>query len=367
MVRRNARSGWNNNNNNNNDNNNNSKKVSLLPKKKRDVFLSHQRPPQSILSLVLSLLKPSRVLQAARGIDDMMQTHKRRQVSCDVSVHRTSVFCSGRYIKNQRGLSQTPWILNGKVMGDGSVEEFIAPHICGTMRGDSYSFISSGREDIDVRMLGNGRPFAVEIKNPKKFLSLAPTISDQGDCQLAQRQRQRALLNAKVEASINANAANDGKVQVRGLQFFCSTEELNIIKAAGEGKQKCYRALIWSSCKFTMHDYKHIKSLKNIKVFQNTPIRVLHRRSPLIREKIIHEMELEPVSDNWIDSHYAVINMRTSAGTYIKEFVHGDIGRTKPSLATFLGNNDDGNEGVKKEATPISVQILQLDVSDVIV
>lgn len=36
------------------------------------------------------------------------------------------------------------------------------------------------------------------------------------------------------------------------------------------------------------------------------------------------------------NSHFAVVYMNTQAGTYIKEFVHGDLGRTKPNLATIV-------------------------------
>ncbi len=31
-----------------------------------------------------------------------------------------------------------------------------------------YKFSSGGREDVDVRMLGNGRPFVIEFCDPKK-------------------------------------------------------------------------------------------------------------------------------------------------------------------------------------------------------
>jgi len=40
-----------------------------------------------------------------------------------------------------------------------------------------YSFSSGGREDIDVRMLGNGRPFVVELHNPRKAISGIKDIS----------------------------------------------------------------------------------------------------------------------------------------------------------------------------------------------
>jgi len=35
-------------------------------------------------------------------------------------------------------------------------------------RADSATFISSGREDIDVRMLGTGRPFTVQLVNARE-------------------------------------------------------------------------------------------------------------------------------------------------------------------------------------------------------
>ena len=39
-------------------------------------------------------------------------------------------------------------------------------------RCDSTTFIASGREDVDVRMLGRGRPFAVVLKNARKWAEM---------------------------------------------------------------------------------------------------------------------------------------------------------------------------------------------------
>lgn len=44
-----------------------------------------------------------------------------------------------------------------------------------------------------------------------------------------------------------------------------------------------------------------------------------------------------------------MMGLGAQAGTYIKEFVHGDEGRTLPNLGTFLGCTE-------------AAQILQLDV-----
>ena len=50
------------------------------------------------------------------------------------------------------------------------------------------------------------------------------------------------------------------------------------------------------------------------------------------------------------DARFALLRVRCEAGTYVKEFVHGDFGRTRPSLGELLGCEAD---------------ILQLDVTRV--
>jgi tRNA pseudouridine synthase 10 len=45
-----------------------------------------------------------------------------------------------------------------------------------------------------------------------------------------------------------------------------------------------------------------------------------------------------------------ILHVLASAGTYIKEFVHGDLGRTTPSIGSYLNTDCD---------------ILQLDVTNV--
>ena len=37
-----------------------------------------------------------------------------------------------------------------------------------------------------------------------------------------------------------------------------------------------------------------------------------------------------------IDPYHFRLRLTTQAGTYVKEFVHGDFGRTKPNLTTIL-------------------------------
>jgi len=77
---------------------------------------------------------------------------------------------AGRYRKLRRGLSQSPWIIDGAQKGSGSVQELIESWAMPHLKADSCKFVTAGREDIDVRMLGNGRPFILEIFNPRSLM-----------------------------------------------------------------------------------------------------------------------------------------------------------------------------------------------------
>lgn len=80
-----------------------------------------------------------------------------------------------------------------------------------------------------------------------------------------------------------------------------------------------------------------------ISVQQKTPLRVLHRRSLLNRSRRVYRLKTL-----YLNEHYFVLSLNTSAGTYVKEFVHGDFGRTVPNVSSILGTRAD---------------ILQLDVT----
>ncbi len=54
-----------------------------------------------------------------------------------------------------------------------SVEELSSKPLLEATQGEEVFFHASGREDIDARMLGSGRPFVIEISKPKKrFIDL---------------------------------------------------------------------------------------------------------------------------------------------------------------------------------------------------
>nr|GMD43519.1 putative tRNA pseudouridine synthase Pus10 isoform X1 [Ipomoea batatas] len=231
--------------------------------------------------------------------------------------YRNPIYIGGRYLKYSRNVSQTRWVIDDERMGEASVEEILGGCILPLCQGDGYKFHAAGREDIDVRMLGTGRPFLVEIQNARQVPS-------------------EGLIK---DIEIKINSLENQLVKVRNLKSLGSQGWAMINEGEAE-KQKQYAALVWISRDVNNEDLQIISSVKDMKIIQKTPIRVLHRRSPLEREKIIHWVKLER-----IEGIYAY-----QAGTYIKEFVHGDLGRTYPSIGSMLG---------------CRAEILQLDVTDV--
>ncbi|KAJ6399683.1 hypothetical protein OIU77_020271 [Salix suchowensis] len=238
--------------------------------------------------------------------------------------YRAPMYFGGRYLKFSRNVSQTRWIIDDERMGEASIEEIIGGNILPMCQGESYKFHAAGREDIDVRMLGSGRPFLVEVQNARKVPSEA--------------------LIKEIETRMNNL---EGKlVGVKNLSLVTS-HSWDLMREGEAEKQKQYCALVWISRPLEDEDLQCIASHKDLQILQRTPVRVLHRRSPLERGKMIHWMKTEQITGS---SQYFLLHLCTQAGTYIKEFVHGDLGRTHPSIGSILR---------------CRAEILQLDVTDV--
>jgi len=228
------------------------------------------------------------------------------------------LFVYGRYRKYSRELPQTRWPCRecrgkgcprcgGKGrMYESSVQDLIGPVVMAHARAEEDFFHGMGREDIDARMLGNGRPFVVEVRRP----------------------RARSLDLAKIEAEANASAG--GKAEFLGLRT-SSRAEVRAIKESTHPKTYRVRVLF-------QDDFDHGKlnevatSLAGKPISQLTPNRVAHRRANLERTRSIRGMSVEAVS-----GREAVFVVEADSGTYIKELMHGDEGRTQPNVAGILG------------------------------
>lgn len=89
-----------------------------------------------------------------------------------IKLQGPTIFVAGRYRKMSRTLCQSPWVLQGKRIMEECVSELIVEQVAPFfgVKPETVVFSSSGREDVDVRCLGNGRPFALEIPDSRKLI-----------------------------------------------------------------------------------------------------------------------------------------------------------------------------------------------------
>ena len=138
-----------------------------------------------------------------------------------------------------------------------------------------------------------------------------------------------------IQESINRSTSD---VAVRDVQVV-SKDDTGILKQGEEDKQKSYVAVCWSRDDITDGQIAELVAMKDPTLRQKTPIRVLHRRPLATRERTIYNMSMRLINAD--DRHHFLLFLKTQAGTYIKEFVHGDFGRTVPSLGNLLKTECD--------------------------
>ena len=286
-------------------------------------------PKKCRKSMNKSFLNQSSILRALAVIDKSVLnewpitgSEEECQLS-DIKLTNSPIYIAGRYMKYSRTLSQTPWILDEKRLMESSVQDIIQDILKEFILCDQLKFSSSGREDVDVRMLGRGRPFIFEVLNPR-ITSFNPK-----------------------EFQIMMSAINGSQkdVSVRDLQIVTKDSIHSDLKEGENQKQKTYRALCCLSRELTDDDIKLLSETKDLVIQQKTPIRVLHRRTLSVRPKHIYKLWAERVIETEVPEEHRTnmdrlftLNLTAEAGTYIKEFVHSDFGRTQPNLATILGN-----------------------------
>jgi tRNA pseudouridine synthase 10 len=249
----------------------------------------------------------------------------------DAELQHGGLFVFGRYLKHSREIPQTRWPCRrceggGCVRCGGSgkqyptsVEEVVAAPFLDASGATQSSFHGAGREDIDARTIGSGRPFILELKDPRvRALDLARLGP-----QVAERSR--------------------GVVEVKGLRGAEKSEVAAIKEHRGE---KEYRARVrFASPVEAPALSRAVEALRGRAVEQRTPQRVEHRRADLVRTRRVVGLVVEEHA-----GAEATLRIRGDAGLYIKELVSGDEGRTVPSLSGLLG---------------VEARVTELDIIDV--
>lgn len=226
------------------------------------------------------------------------------------------VYFRGRYRKLDRTIPQTHWPCR-RCSGRGcdtcggtgktyptSVEELIGQPVVELLDGAGTRFHGMGREDIDARMLGSGRPFVLEVLRPHR----------------------RSVDLAELRERIARNAS--GRVEVVEI---APTEALEVVRVKEANPEKSYRVGVGGAVGEAKIN-EVLRMVEGRAIAQRTPTRVVHRRSDLVRERRIVSARLVTAEEGRF-----TLDIRTEAGTYVKEWVEGDGGRTQPNLSELLG------------------------------
>ena len=383
-------------------------------------------------------LKSGLVTEIARNLNDRLDGKKlvndKPQILALIDVLTLTVeldirahYLYGRYQKLERGIPQTRWPCRAckgrgceKCEGTGlqykkSVQDLIGNPLLGLFEAKEHAFHGMGREDIDVRCLGQGRPFVIEMKEPKiRTVDLDAAMKSinelaEGSIKItglrssnrsevvrvkdtpAEKsytirfrvmplsEAEHAMLTAPVDLTHvdvqdrggkgrknpkrrnrRGDRKNDHKKPLPAVIEVVegpSEEELKALKKAELVEKAEALGLVKSGTKgdlierimnagppapvmFDLPEADFIKEtidkLAGVKLFQRTPERVAHRRADLIRKRTVFETS-KPIIETMPDGVLEVeFTLRCESGTYVKETVHGDGGRTQPSLSSLI-------------------------------
>ena len=383
-------------------------------------------------------LKSGLVTEIARNLNDRLDGKKlvndKPQILALIDVLTLTVeldirahYLYGRYQKLERGIPQTRWPCRAckgrgceKCEGTGlqykkSVQDLIGNPLLGLFEAKEHAFHGMGREDIDVRCLGQGRPFVIEMKEPKiRTVDLDAAMNSinelaEGSIKItglrssnrsevvrvkdtpAEKsytirfrvmplsEAEHAVLTAPVDLTHvdvqdrggkgrknpkrrnrRGDRKNDHKKPLPAVIEVVegpSEEELKALKKAelvekaealglsksgtkGDLIERIMNAGPPAPVMFDLPEADFIKEtidkLAGVKLFQRTPERVAHRRADLIRKRTVFETS-KPIIETMPDGVLEVeFTLRCESGTYVKETVHGDGGRTQPSLSSLI-------------------------------
>ncbi|MFX1466197.1 MAG: tRNA pseudouridine(54/55) synthase Pus10 [Promethearchaeota archaeon] len=244
-------------------------------------------------------------------------------INKEFTISVNPLFIYGHYRKLIRGIPQSTWICSScqgkgcdECNGTGkryseSIEELISNPTLELTEGKDGILHAAGREDIDAKMLGDGRPFVLEIKEPKI----------------------RNISLDKLQEAINNYAK--GKVEVLDLKII-TREVIRQLKARSKLSEKTYRLLVKVAREINTEDVQKIEqTFQSVTIDQRTPQRVLHRRKDKIRQKRVFSLKVNQV----LDDNIMEVIVYCEGGLYVKELLTGDEGFTKPSVSELLNSD----------------------------
>ncbi|MEM0351396.1 MAG: tRNA pseudouridine(54/55) synthase Pus10 [Sulfolobales archaeon] len=226
--------------------------------------------------------------------------------SREVSIKTFPLLLRGRYVKTGRFISQMPWFRK-----DGTRKYKLSVYetcrsVLEIFGGKNLVLHAAGREDADARVLGDGRPVVIEVKDPIRR-SLPSTYPP--EINLSSEPWTHVIIHGKTT-----------REYVRAIKTRPTKKTYRIVAIVPEGLSE--------------EDVFKVLSLSNRVIYQRTPTRVLSRRKDVVRRKRVYEVRVNLVSKYLLEAL-----IKVDGGLYVKELVDGDNGRTTPSFFEVIGKH----------------------------
>ncbi len=234
-----------------------------------------------------------------------------------INLEIKSIFIEGKYNKYDRTIPQTYWPCSrckgrgcrqcnntGQLYPD-SVQSLVAAPFMKATHSTENLFHGMGREDIDAAMLGLGRPFVLELRRPKV----------------------RDIDLDKMQMEINT--VNKDRIRVSNFKLVSRSRVAELKNTVCD---KSYRVDVSVPEELSIESLKNgAQTLKEKLVKQRTPTRVAHRRADLIRPRFVESVKVLSFEQGMVE-----LEIKAQHGTYIRELVSGDMGRTVPSFSSLV-------------------------------
>lgn len=285
----------------------NIKKHFLDELRKKYQKITGKRPEHIAPDITINVVIANRVIEKGNDGHNMQNNDNNNDIDSrntsqtTVFAKSSPIFLSGRYVKTIRGISQKKdkcqkcsgsGCATCKYMGasqSNSVESIVGDRLLDITKADAAKFSWLGGEDKDSLVLGNGRPFLVQILNPKvRYLEKELIISENGICAVLKQRSPRVSsqlpshFTTKIEITIHAE--ND-----------LPDESLAILSNVLENSEVSYKA-----------------------------------KSKVVKKKI-YSLKAEKILEKTF-----VLTMIADGGLFIKQFVGGQD-YIEPSISKIIG------------------------------
>jgi len=233
--------------------------------------------------------------------------------TAELEVNVNPLYVFGRYLKMKRGIPQTAkpcrscrgtgcqecgW--TGKQLRE-SVEDFIGQPIMEATKGEQVRLHAAVRDGVDTLVLGNGRPFILEVKRPKERLVDLKALEKE------------------------VNVRNVGKIAVKDLRF-STKDEVKKVKR-GDKVNEAYRALIEIEADVTLEELDALRKALTVREVRQLTVKGLGE----VKNRLVYGVEIQAQSSRLIE-----LRVSCQGGLYMRGFITGEGSRVTPNIREIL-------------------------------